>query len=184
MKQTGRKRSLFRHPNIAQGLDHVIPKIAIAWNAVKDCWSEPRMPSMKRSSYEPDSTDNYCASRLVPIWMAAGVTKASSVSARFSKFLARRLFRPDQEKVRSTTQRAMQRDEAFHAASGRFFISYSDNFRRENPQKAPKSFSSRPVAIPWCFLRQLQRTFVGSGGKTLRARYADQCGELLRDTYD
>src|ERR1700736_463948 len=37
--------------------------------------------------------------------MKATVTKAARVSARFSKYLARRRFRPNQEKVRSTTQR-------------------------------------------------------------------------------
>jgi hypothetical protein len=37
--------------------------------------------------------------------MQARVTKVASVSARFSKSLARRLLRPNQEKVRSTTQR-------------------------------------------------------------------------------
>jgi len=37
--------------------------------------------------------------------MEAGVTKLARVSARFSKSLARRRFRPNQQKVRSTTQR-------------------------------------------------------------------------------
>src|SRR5713226_6699177 len=37
--------------------------------------------------------------------MLARVTKVARVSARFSKSLARRRFRPNQEKVRSTTQR-------------------------------------------------------------------------------
>jgi hypothetical protein len=37
--------------------------------------------------------------------MQARVTKVARVSARFSKSLARRRFRPNQEKVRSTTQR-------------------------------------------------------------------------------
>jgi hypothetical protein len=47
------------------------------------------------------------AIRLMPSWMAARVTKASSVEARFSKSLARRRFRPNQEKVRSTTHRRL-----------------------------------------------------------------------------
>ena len=37
--------------------------------------------------------------------MEARATKAPRVSARFSKSLARRRFLPNQEKVRSTTQR-------------------------------------------------------------------------------
>jgi len=37
--------------------------------------------------------------------MEARVTKLARVSARFSKSLARRRFRPNQEKVRSTTRR-------------------------------------------------------------------------------
>src|SRR6516225_10088107 len=37
--------------------------------------------------------------------MEARVTKLARVSPRFSKSLARRRFRPNQEKVRSTTQR-------------------------------------------------------------------------------
>jgi hypothetical protein len=41
------------------------------------------------------------------------VTKVASVSARFSKSLARRRFRPNQEKVRSTTQR----HEALHVVA-------------------------------------------------------------------
>ena len=45
------------------------------------------------------------ASRLIASWMKARVTKVTKVSARFSKSLARRRLRPNQEKVRSTTQR-------------------------------------------------------------------------------
>jgi hypothetical protein len=45
------------------------------------------------------------ASRLIASWMEARVTKVTKVSARFSKSLARRRLRPNQEKVRSTTQR-------------------------------------------------------------------------------
>src|SRR3984893_1992495 len=45
------------------------------------------------------------ASRLRASWMEARATKAPLVSARFSKSLARRRLRPNQEKVRSTTQR-------------------------------------------------------------------------------
>ena len=45
------------------------------------------------------------ASRLRASWMEARVTKVARVSARFSKSLARRRLRPNQEKVRSTTQR-------------------------------------------------------------------------------
>jgi hypothetical protein len=45
------------------------------------------------------------ASRLSESWMEARVTKVARVSARFSKSLARRRFPPNQEKVRSTTQR-------------------------------------------------------------------------------
>ena len=43
----------------------------------------------------------------MPNWMAARVTEASRVEARFSKSLARRRFRPSQEKVRSTTHRRL-----------------------------------------------------------------------------
>jgi hypothetical protein len=45
------------------------------------------------------------ASRLRASWMEARVTRVARVSARFSKSLARRRLRPNQEKVRSTTQR-------------------------------------------------------------------------------
>ena len=45
------------------------------------------------------------ASRLTASWIEARVTKLARVSARFSKSLERRRFRPNQEKVRSTTQR-------------------------------------------------------------------------------
>ena len=45
------------------------------------------------------------ASRLIASWMEARVTKVTKVSARLSKSLARRRLRPNQEKVRSTTQR-------------------------------------------------------------------------------
>jgi hypothetical protein len=45
------------------------------------------------------------ASRLRAIWMEARVTKVARVSVRFSKSLARRRLRPNQEKLRSTTQR-------------------------------------------------------------------------------
>ena len=45
------------------------------------------------------------ASRLSASWMEASVTKVSRVVARFSKSLASRRLRPNQEKVRSTTQR-------------------------------------------------------------------------------
>ena len=45
------------------------------------------------------------ASRLRASGMEARATKAPRVSARFSKSLARRRFLPNQEKVRSTTQR-------------------------------------------------------------------------------
>src|SRR5260370_3073610 len=62
---------------------------------------------------EPDSKGNYCARRLIAIWMQASVTKARRVSARFSKSLARRRLRPNQEKVRSTTP-AGQHDKALH----------------------------------------------------------------------
>jgi hypothetical protein len=40
------------------------------------------------------------ASRLRASWIEARVTKVAKVSARFSKFLARRRLRPNQEKVR------------------------------------------------------------------------------------
>src|SRR5437762_13843100 len=45
------------------------------------------------------------ASRLRASWIEARVTKMARVSARFSKSLARRRLRPNQEKVRSTTRR-------------------------------------------------------------------------------
>src|SRR5439155_6048630 len=50
---------------------------------------------------EPDSKGYTLARRLTASWMQARVTKVARVSARFSKSLARRRFRPDQEKVRS-----------------------------------------------------------------------------------
>ena len=43
------------------------------------------------------------ASRLRVGWIEARVTKVDRVTARFSNSLARRRFRPNQEKVRSTT---------------------------------------------------------------------------------
>jgi hypothetical protein len=49
--------------------------------------------------------------------MEARVTKVARVSARFSKSLARRRFRPNQEKVRSTSPAARQDDEAFHVVA-------------------------------------------------------------------
>jgi hypothetical protein len=48
---------------------------------------------------------NVLASRLMASWMAARVTKVSRVPARFSKSLARRRSRLNQEKLSSTTQR-------------------------------------------------------------------------------
>src|SRR5207237_5264304 len=45
------------------------------------------------------------ANRVRVSWMEARVTKVARVSARFSKSLARRRLRVNQEKVRSTTQR-------------------------------------------------------------------------------
>ena len=45
------------------------------------------------------------AGRLRASWMDARVTKVARISARFSESLARRRFRQNQEKVRSTTQR-------------------------------------------------------------------------------
>src|ERR1700722_6593680 len=45
------------------------------------------------------------AKRLMANWIAARVTKAARVSARFSYSFARRRLRPNQEKVRSTTHR-------------------------------------------------------------------------------
>jgi len=45
------------------------------------------------------------ASRLRASWIEARATKAPRVSVRLSKSLARRRLRPNQEKVRSTTQR-------------------------------------------------------------------------------
>src|SRR5271169_2890061 len=46
-------------------------------------------------------------------WMEARVTKVARVSARFSKSLARRRFRPNHEKVRSTIQRRGRTTKAF-----------------------------------------------------------------------
>jgi len=46
--------------------------------------------------------------------MEERVTKVARVSARFSKSLARRRLRPNQEKVRSTTPAARQNDEALY----------------------------------------------------------------------
>jgi len=48
--------------------------------------------------------------------MEARVTKVARVSARFSKSLASRRFRPNQEKVRSTTQRRGRMTKPFVAA--------------------------------------------------------------------
>ncbi len=44
------------------------------------------------------------ASRLMPNWTAARVTKASRMAASFSNSSASRRIRPNQEGVRSTTQ--------------------------------------------------------------------------------
>jgi len=41
----------------------------------------------------------------MPSWIAARVTQARSVSAKFSQSLASRRLRPNHEKARSTTQR-------------------------------------------------------------------------------
>ena len=60
---------------------------------------------MARSRLEPDSKAYVLARRLRASWIEAIATKAARVSARFSKSLARRRLRPNQEKVRSTTQR-------------------------------------------------------------------------------
>ena len=49
--------------------------------------------------------------------MVARVTKAAGVWARFSKSLARRRFRPNQEKVRSTTQRRGTTTETVHVVA-------------------------------------------------------------------
>src|SRR6202044_1988779 len=54
---------------------------------------------------EPDSKGYVLAVRLIARWMAARVTKAARVSARFSSSFARRRFRPNQGKVRSPPQR-------------------------------------------------------------------------------
>src|ERR1700730_11501744 len=43
-----------------------------------------RSTSMFKYGLEPDSKDNYRASRLTAIWMQANVTKAARVPARFS----------------------------------------------------------------------------------------------------
>ncbi len=49
------------------------------------------------------------ASRLRASWMEARVTKVARVSARFSKSLARRRFRPNHEKVRPDRRLPAQR---------------------------------------------------------------------------
>ena len=54
---------------------------------------------------EPDSKAQTRANRLRAIWVQAMATNAARVQVRFSKSLARRRLRPNQEKVRSTTQR-------------------------------------------------------------------------------
>src|SRR5271165_2048299 len=56
------------------------------------------------------------ASRVRASWMEARVTKVARVSARFSKSLESRRFRPNQEKVRSTTQRRGRMTKPFVAA--------------------------------------------------------------------
>jgi hypothetical protein len=61
------------------------------------------------------------ASRLRASWMEARVPKMARISAGFSKSLARRRFRPNQEKLRSTTRRRSRttnqhRDNASRAA--------------------------------------------------------------------
>src|SRR5271168_2023158 len=57
------------------------------------------------------------ASRLRASWMEARATKAPRVAARFSKSLARRRLRPNQEKVRSTTQRRGKTTKALHVVA-------------------------------------------------------------------
>lgn len=71
---------------------------------------------------EPDSKAYFRASRLMPSWIAARVTNAWSVSARFSQSLASRRFRPNHEKVRSTTHRRGRTTKPF-MSSVRFTIS-------------------------------------------------------------
>ena len=61
--------------------------------------------------------------------MEARVTKVSRVSARFSKSLARRRLRPNQEKVRSTTQRRGRTTKPF-VASLRLTIAIRHTQRR------------------------------------------------------
>ncbi len=62
---------------------------------------------------EPDSKDNYRASRRIAIWIDARTTKVCSVVARFSQSLARRRLRPNHENVLSTTQRRGSRTKPF-----------------------------------------------------------------------
>jgi len=57
------------------------------------------------------------ASRLRASWMEAMVTKVARVSARFSKSLARRRLRPNQD-VRSTTQRRGKTTKPFMCTRG------------------------------------------------------------------
>lgn len=57
------------------------------------------------------------ASRLRASSMEARVTKVARVSARFSKSLARRRFRPNQKKVPSTTQRRGRTTKPFNVVA-------------------------------------------------------------------
>jgi hypothetical protein len=63
---------------------------------------------------EPDSKVYIRARRLTASWMLAIEMKAASVSARFSKSLASLRLRPNQENVRSTTQRRGSTNETLH----------------------------------------------------------------------
>ena len=64
-----------------------------------------------------DLTARTLASLLRASWIEARVTKVARVSAKFSKSLARRWLRPNQEKMRSTTPAARQDDEALHVVA-------------------------------------------------------------------
>jgi hypothetical protein len=73
--------------SLASGLRFGFGPGAVSRLSAPETFREARSSrsAMRRSaSLEPDSKDNYRASRLTAIWMQANVTKAARVPARFS----------------------------------------------------------------------------------------------------
>src|SRR4029077_6672864 len=132
---------------------HALPHITPTKHTDPDSCSLPRervrssaqgrrSPAFRRMSLHPSFADlHQCkplefttyalASRLRASWMEARVTKVARVSARFSKSLARRRFRPNQEKVRSTTQRR-----------GRTTKPFMSSFRLTNSMRSGGTFAT------------------------------------------